>query len=166
MDNTAALAWATHIACWSWGMCFSAALSSEKDQGSMNLASNTAPVCWTRPSRVAPIQRNTQRAGTLSTSVHVRGNAISEGHEPGGRPQAPGRQRSTPRIATISAAEHLPLMLRSSRTALAFAGRCGKQTRMATQSDLGSLNLHDVERSPERAGTERVRLLTNMGAIV
>jgi hypothetical protein len=29
----------------------------ENDQGSMNLASNTAPVASTRPSRVAPIQR-------------------------------------------------------------------------------------------------------------
>ena len=38
-------------------MCFSAAASSENDQGSMNLASNTAPVASTIPSRVAPIQR-------------------------------------------------------------------------------------------------------------
>ena len=33
-----------------------AAASSENDHGSMNLASNTAPVCSTRPSRVAAIQ--------------------------------------------------------------------------------------------------------------
>src|SRR6266571_6496488 len=38
-------------------MYFSAAHSSENDQGNMNLASNTAPVGSTTPSRVAPIQR-------------------------------------------------------------------------------------------------------------
>ena len=36
-------------------MCFSAAASSENDHGSMNLASNTAPVSWTSPSSVAAI---------------------------------------------------------------------------------------------------------------
>ena len=45
----------THMLCCSCAICFSAAPSSEKFQGSMNLASNTAPVCRTRPSRVAPI---------------------------------------------------------------------------------------------------------------
>ena len=34
-------------------MCFSAAAASEKAHGSMNLASNTAPVASTMPSRVA-----------------------------------------------------------------------------------------------------------------
>jgi hypothetical protein len=38
-------------------MYFSAALSSENDHGSMNLASNTAPLPSTRPSRVAAIHR-------------------------------------------------------------------------------------------------------------
>src|SRR5258706_16193817 len=37
-------------------MCFSAAASSENDHGSMNLASNTAPVSLTSPSSVAAIQ--------------------------------------------------------------------------------------------------------------
>jgi hypothetical protein len=37
----------------------SAAASSENDQGSMNLASNTAPVRSTMPSSVAAIQRFT-----------------------------------------------------------------------------------------------------------
>ena len=37
-------------------MCFSAAAASENDQGSMNLASNTAPVSLTSPSSVAIIQ--------------------------------------------------------------------------------------------------------------
>ena len=40
-------------------MCFSAAASSENDQGSMNLASNTAPVPSTTPSNVAAIRRTT-----------------------------------------------------------------------------------------------------------
>ena len=48
----------THILCCSCGMYFSAAASSENDQGSMNLASNTAPLPSTRPSRVAAIQRS------------------------------------------------------------------------------------------------------------
>ena len=34
----------THMLCWSWAMYFSAAASSENDHGSMNLASNTAPL--------------------------------------------------------------------------------------------------------------------------
>src|SRR6516164_7909155 len=46
--------------CCSCGMYFSAAASSENDQGSMNLASKTASVASTRPSNVAAIQR---RAG-------------------------------------------------------------------------------------------------------
>ena len=45
--------------CCNCGMYFSAAASSENDQGSMNLASNTASLPWTRPSRVAAIQRST-----------------------------------------------------------------------------------------------------------
>src|SRR5258708_2544610 len=45
----------THILCWSCGMYFSAAASSEKDHGSMNLDSNTASVPSTIPSRVATI---------------------------------------------------------------------------------------------------------------
>ena len=51
------MALVTHMLCCSWAMCFSAAPSSENDHGSMNLASNTAPVPSTMPSRVAAIQR-------------------------------------------------------------------------------------------------------------
>ena len=40
-----------------WAIFFSAAASSENDHGSMNLASNTASVPSTMPSRVAAIQR-------------------------------------------------------------------------------------------------------------
>ena len=55
--------------CCSCAMCFSAAASSENDQGSMNLASNTAPVASTIPSRVAPIQRFTGCRTCRCTSV-------------------------------------------------------------------------------------------------
>ena len=48
--------WVTHMLCWTCAMYFSAAASSENDQGSMNLASNTASVPSTIPSRVAAIQ--------------------------------------------------------------------------------------------------------------
>ena len=53
------MALVTHMLCWSWAICFSAAASSENDQGSMNLASNTAPLPSTMPSSVAAIQRIT-----------------------------------------------------------------------------------------------------------
>src|SRR6478735_8021491 len=59
IDSTADLDWITHILCCSWAICFAAAASSEKAHGSMNLASNTAPVPSTTPSRVAAIQRKT-----------------------------------------------------------------------------------------------------------
>ena len=56
IESTELRKWVTHMLCWSWAMYFSAAASSENDQGSMNLASNTAPVPSTMPSRVAAIQ--------------------------------------------------------------------------------------------------------------
>ena len=59
IESTESLALVTHILCCSCGMYFSAAPSSENDHGSMNLASNTAPVASTMPSRVAAIQRTT-----------------------------------------------------------------------------------------------------------
>ena len=59
IDSTAVLESVTHMWCCSWAMCFSAAPSSENDHGSMNLASNTAPVPSTMPSNVAAIQRLT-----------------------------------------------------------------------------------------------------------
>src|SRR5215207_7542384 len=43
-DSTAALELVTHMLCCSCGMYLLAAASSENDQGSMNLASNTAPL--------------------------------------------------------------------------------------------------------------------------
>ena len=56
-DSTAVREATTHMLCCSWAIYFSAAASSENDQGSMNLASKTAPVASIRPSRVAPIHR-------------------------------------------------------------------------------------------------------------
>jgi hypothetical protein len=56
MDNTEVLRWVTHMLCRTWAMYFSAAASSENDHGRMNLASNTASVPSTIPSRVATIQ--------------------------------------------------------------------------------------------------------------
>ena len=47
-DSTALFELTTHMFCCSWGVYFSAAACSEKDQGSMNLASNTAPLPSTR----------------------------------------------------------------------------------------------------------------------
>src|SRR5262245_55110952 len=56
IDSTELLRWVTHMLCWTCATYFSAAASSENDQGSMNLASNTASVPSTMPSRVAAIQ--------------------------------------------------------------------------------------------------------------
>src|ERR1700684_709304 len=53
IDSTAIRDAVTHILCCSCAMCFSAAASSENVQGSMNFASNTAPVPSTMPSSVA-----------------------------------------------------------------------------------------------------------------
>src|SRR6266404_2298055 len=55
IESTEVRRWVTHMLCWSCGMYFSAAASSEKDHGSMNLDSNTASVPSTIPSRVATI---------------------------------------------------------------------------------------------------------------
>ena len=59
----------THILCCSCGIYFSAAASSENDQGSMNLASKTAPLASTRPSSVAAIQRE---PGVPDMRLHIR----------------------------------------------------------------------------------------------
>src|SRR2546430_6380874 len=55
IESTELLRWVTHILCCTCAMYFSAAASSENDQGSINLASNTASVSSTMPSRVAAI---------------------------------------------------------------------------------------------------------------
>ena len=61
IDSTAELACVTYMLCWTCAICFSAAACSSNDQGSMNLASNTAPVPSTIPSRVAAIQPIAER---------------------------------------------------------------------------------------------------------
>src|SRR3984885_7007426 len=57
IESAADRALATHMLCCSWAICFSAAASSENDQGSMNLASNTASWALTNPSSVAARHR-------------------------------------------------------------------------------------------------------------
>ena len=69
IESTAVSQLVTHILCWSWAMYFSAAASSENDQGSMNLASNTAPLPSTMPSRVAAIHR---MAGCFTDAGRIR----------------------------------------------------------------------------------------------
>ena len=59
IERTDNLTLVTHILCCSCGMYFSAAPSAVNDHGSMNFASNTAPVASITPSRVAAIQRTT-----------------------------------------------------------------------------------------------------------
>jgi hypothetical protein len=59
MERTAVLDAATNILCCSCAMCFSAAPSSEKFHGSMNLAYKHGPVAAIFPSIVAAIQRCT-----------------------------------------------------------------------------------------------------------
>src|ERR1700730_9475417 len=56
MESTEVRSCVTHMLCCSWAMYCSAAASSEKDHGNMNLDSNTASVPSTMPSRVATIQ--------------------------------------------------------------------------------------------------------------
>src|SRR5438309_7594899 len=78
IESTAALAFMTHILCWSCGMYFSAATSSENDHGSMNLASKTAPVCSTIPSRVAAIQHHR----VLDPLLHLRNDVPAIAFKP------------------------------------------------------------------------------------
>src|SRR5579862_6185621 len=70
-DRAAILAFVTHMSCCSWGMYFSAAASSENDHGSMNLASNTAPVGSITPSSVAAIHLTTGCLTCRWTSLMV-----------------------------------------------------------------------------------------------
>ncbi len=68
IEGAATFALVTHMLCCSWAMCFSAAASSENDQGSMNLASNTASGSLTNPSSVAAKKRCT---GLLNPALNV-----------------------------------------------------------------------------------------------
>src|SRR5436190_5295717 len=69
IDSTELLRCVTHMLCWTCAMYFSAAASSENDHGSMNLASNTASVPSTMPSRVAAIQGMAECLAWRWTSV-------------------------------------------------------------------------------------------------
>ena len=72
IDSTAERACVTHMLCWTCAMCFSAAASSENDQGSMNLASKTAPLPSTIPSKVAAIQPMAECLTRRCTSTILR----------------------------------------------------------------------------------------------
>src|SRR6266511_1184040 len=72
IDSTEVLKWVAHMLCWTWAMYFSAAASSENDQGNMNLASNTASVLPTMPSSVAAIQGMAECLTLRWTSVTRR----------------------------------------------------------------------------------------------
>ena len=69
MESTADRAATTHMLCCNCGIYFSAAASSENDQGSMNLDSNTASLACMRPSRVA---RHPAQHGMADMRLHVR----------------------------------------------------------------------------------------------
>src|SRR5262245_46897124 len=124
MESTELRKWVTHMLCWTCAMYFSAAASSENDQGSMNLASNTASVPSTIPSRVAAIQgmaecltrRCTSRTcrpvlrsyqERLSSSVALRSCAM----------RLPERSSGSPRFSRHRRrreASSLPMMTRAS----------------------------------------------------
>src|ERR1700676_5483104 len=126
IDSAAILALLTHMLCWSCAICFSAAASSENDQGSMNLASNTAPVPATVPSRVAPIHGSTgcrRRCWTHSTvcpvlrsyQCRLRASVTS----PSWTMRLPDRSSgsTSPRFSRqrrLRAASSLPMMTRAS----------------------------------------------------
>src|SRR5580693_1068838 len=76
IESAACLELVTHMLCWSCAICFSAAASSENDHGSMNLASNTAPLPATMPSRVAPIHRSTVPQPMLNAFDRLPGVAL------------------------------------------------------------------------------------------
>src|SRR5262249_35222608 len=79
IESTELPRWVTHMLCWSWAMYFSAAASSENDQGSMNLASNTASVPSTMPSRVAAIQGMAECFPALDIGDAAAGIALVPG---------------------------------------------------------------------------------------
>src|SRR5215813_7850163 len=61
IESTEVRRWVTHMLCWSWAMYFSAAASSENDQGSMNLASNTA----------SESSRHSWNGGVFDPALHI-----------------------------------------------------------------------------------------------
>src|SRR5215831_2562189 len=126
MDSTAERRWVTHMLCWTWAICFSTAASSENDQGSMNLASNTASAPSTMPSRVAAIQGMAECLTLRWTSVTRRPVLRSYQDRLSSSVAAPScttklRDKSSgsasPRFSRqswIRAASSLPMMIRAS----------------------------------------------------
>src|SRR5215470_890083 len=126
MESTEIRKWVTHMLCWTWAMYFSAAASSENDQGSMNLASNTASVPSTTPSRVAAIQAmaecltrrctsRTRRLVLRSYQARLRDSVAA----PSCTMRLPERSSgsASPRFSRqrrIKAASSLPIMIRAS----------------------------------------------------
>ena len=116
----------THMLCWSWAMCFSAAASSENDHGSMNFDSKTAPVPSTMPSNVAAKKRltgcSTRRWTAVTTWPVLRNQSRLS---PRSRHQAARanseRSSGSARRAAPPKAEKrgfsLPMMIRASRAA-------------------------------------------------
>ena len=125
-ERTADRAATTHMLCCNCGMYFSAAASSEKAQGSMNLASKTAPLPLMRPSSVAPIQRRTGcriRRCTSVTTLPVCASYQCRFRSSVATPNRTMRLRdrssgsATPRFSCQSrtrAASSLPKMIRAS----------------------------------------------------
>src|SRR5262245_5113534 len=72
IDSTDVLKWVTHMLFLSCAIYFSAAACSENDQGSINLASNTASIPSTMPSKVAAIQEMAECLTLRWTSVTRR----------------------------------------------------------------------------------------------
>src|SRR5215510_8914663 len=126
IESTEVRRWVTHMLCWSCGMYFSAAASSEKDQGSMNLDSNTASVPSTIPSRVAtihPIAECLTRRCTSRTRRPVlrpyQQRLSSSVAAPSCTTKLPDKSSgsASPRFSRhnwIRAASSLPMMIRAS----------------------------------------------------
>src|SRR5262245_61498001 len=126
MERTADLRCVTHMLCWSCGIYFSAAASSENDQGSINLASNTASVPSTMPSRVADIQEMAECLTRRCTSRTCRPVLRSYQQRlsssvalPSCTMRLPDRSlgSASPRFSRqrrIRAASSLPMMIRAS----------------------------------------------------
>src|SRR6266446_5756381 len=135
------------------GHVFSAAASSEKDKGSMNLASNTAPVPSTMPSTVAANQRitgwRTQRWTSLMACPVLRSYQLRLSDSvasPSWTMRLPVRssRSASPRFSRQSrsrAASSVPMMIRASEPPM-------NERSMTAANDLA------VRRALEAAGVE------------
>src|SRR5262245_2332596 len=126
IESTELRRWVTHMLCWTWAMYFSATASSENDHGSMNLASNTASVPSTMPSRVAAIHGMAECLTWRWTSVTRRPVLRSYQDRLSSSVAAPSCTMRLPekssgsasprfsRQSWITAASSLPMMIRAS----------------------------------------------------